>query len=321
MLFRLRFQVIDQAYEGIEADHARAIGDEVGESVDVVVVDLAVTVVNDVFHAADIDGCRLHDALDRLDDLPGRSVAFDFQAGFGRVHGAGRALQLLAGGGAADVGGAEVESLAGEMDFDAVEIFGADHFHSDNVSTAGGNELLHQRGVIESKIKNVRPDAFFQLFEILKLGHTRAAAANIGFHHDGEAQAGGGGDGIFRMVDDPAFGVGKSERFEQRKLQGFGSFVTEGLLPVDHALAALLQMGQIVKGVEDSLSVAAPVGRRAHAVEKQRVSAFAIQAGRIKVVLGGVDACEGHALALQLVKERHKPVRMFVINCDWLPGV
>src|SRR5439155_21336140 len=48
-------EVIDQALERIEPDHARPVGDEVGQRIDVVDVGTAVAVVDQVLDAADVE--------------------------------------------------------------------------------------------------------------------------------------------------------------------------------------------------------------------------------------------------------------------------
>ena len=72
--------------------------------------------------AADLDAGVAHDALDVGDDFGGRLVGFDANAGLRRVDGAGAAVQIDAIGGTADVGGAKIEGLAGDVDFDRVEV-------------------------------------------------------------------------------------------------------------------------------------------------------------------------------------------------------
>src|ERR1700729_2796728 len=86
---RLLHQIIHQAREGIDADDARAVGNEVRERVDVVVVELTVAVVNDVFQAADFDLRGAEDLFGVRDYLLRRRKAFEAQASFCAFHNAG----------------------------------------------------------------------------------------------------------------------------------------------------------------------------------------------------------------------------------------
>jgi len=36
------------------------------------------------------------------------------------------------------------------------------------------------------------------------------------------------------------------------------------------------------------------------------------------MVLGRVNADEWHSPAMEFLEERNEPVRVFIINCDWL---
>src|SRR5882757_6664224 len=60
---------IGEAAIGIETDDALGIGDEIGESVHVVIEKTARRVVHDVFDAADFDSGEMHDAFDGRDDF------------------------------------------------------------------------------------------------------------------------------------------------------------------------------------------------------------------------------------------------------------
>src|SRR5690349_24376821 len=73
-------EVIDQALERIESDHARPVGDEVGQRVDVVDVGLAVAVVDQVLDAADVELAAPRDREDGLALGRGRLERLDAQA-------------------------------------------------------------------------------------------------------------------------------------------------------------------------------------------------------------------------------------------------
>ncbi len=125
-------------------------------------------------------------------------------------------MQFLSAGGLADIGRAQIEGLAIEVDFDAVEKFGPHHFHAHDVAAAGGNKFLHQRRVVEAQIEGpgpARPDQS-SLMEF-EAGDARAAAADVGLYHDGEAKPGGRLHRVGVAVDDPRPGIGKPQRFQQ----------------------------------------------------------------------------------------------------------
>jgi hypothetical protein len=82
-------------------------------------------VVDHVLDAADVDAGGLHDRLAGANDLWRRGVAFHLEAGLRRVHRAGAPHEFDAISALADVGGAEVERLAGREDLDRVEILAA----------------------------------------------------------------------------------------------------------------------------------------------------------------------------------------------------
>src|SRR5215212_4431173 len=73
-------EVIDQALERIETDHARPVGDEVGQRIDVVDVRATIAVVDQVLDAADVELAAPGDREHRLPLLGGRIVGFDAQA-------------------------------------------------------------------------------------------------------------------------------------------------------------------------------------------------------------------------------------------------
>src|ERR1700742_3802339 len=76
------FEPVDEFGEGVEADDAGAVGDEITQGVDVVVVALAVTGVGDVLDAADVDAGVLHEEFDVCDCVGRWIEGFDGDAGF-----------------------------------------------------------------------------------------------------------------------------------------------------------------------------------------------------------------------------------------------
>src|SRR6266480_3361056 len=62
-------EIVHQPRERIEAHHARRVGLEVRERVDVVEVETPVAVIDHVLDAAHVDVRRPHDALHLIDDL------------------------------------------------------------------------------------------------------------------------------------------------------------------------------------------------------------------------------------------------------------
>src|ERR1041385_8909354 len=85
----LRKKKVDQVHMRLEADDARGVRDEIRERVDVVEIELSIPVVDDVFHAADVDAHGLDDLLDRRSDVRRRVVAVDPQPRLRRLDDAG----------------------------------------------------------------------------------------------------------------------------------------------------------------------------------------------------------------------------------------
>src|SRR5450432_1227092 len=319
----LPFQVVHEPDKGIEADDLGTVGDEVGESVDVIEVELAVAIVNDVLNAADFNIGGIHDALDAGDDIVCWCVTFYADAVLGRVNGAGGAGKLLAAGGAADIGGAEIKCFTGEMDLDAVEEFGADYFDAHDVTIASWDKFLDESGVVEAEIDGgaVGVDGGFEIVQRVELGYACATATDIRLDHDGEAEAFSGSERVRRAVDYARFWIRQPERFKQRKLEGLGGFIAESLLAVDHTLAVLFQVGEVILRVEDALAVSAAIGGGRHAIEDEGKVAVAIEVRRVKVVLGRVDLNVRSLAPVELGEERLEPMRMLVIDGDWLLGL
>src|SRR6476661_8543454 len=213
----LLFQIVNQTYEGIEADDLGAVGDEVGEGINVIEVELAITVVNDVLDAADFDIGGLHDALDVVDGFVRRSVAFHANAVLGCINGAGGASKFLSAGGPAYVGRAEIKCFAGEVDLDPVKELATDYFDAHDVSATGRNKLLHQGGVVEAKIDGgaVGFDGGLEIVKRVELGDACAAATNVRLDHDGEAETFGGGNCVSRAVDHARLGIRQAQGFKK----------------------------------------------------------------------------------------------------------
>src|SRR4029077_12006582 len=83
---RLLDEIVDEALKGIETDNARAVGHEIRERVDVIVIELAVTIVDDVLDAAYFHFRGAENPLDRRNYLIRRAVAFDAQACLRSFH-------------------------------------------------------------------------------------------------------------------------------------------------------------------------------------------------------------------------------------------
>src|SRR6185437_13002402 len=154
-LCSLLFQVVDESLERVKAYYLGAVGNEVGQRIDVVKIELAIAIVSDVFNTAHFNVCGGHNSLHRVNDVVRGRVALYAQAGLRRVNGAGGALEFLAAGGLADVGGAEVKRFSRDVDFNAVEILAADNLYANDVAVASRDEFLHQSCVIEAEVERV----------------------------------------------------------------------------------------------------------------------------------------------------------------------
>ena len=73
---------IHEPREGVKPDDVRRIRNKVGERVHVVIIDLTVAVVDEIFHTADVDVRGAHDALYIFDDLARRVGGFYPQSEF-----------------------------------------------------------------------------------------------------------------------------------------------------------------------------------------------------------------------------------------------
>src|SRR5215510_3336631 len=139
----------------IEADHARCISHEVRKRIDVVIQQRAVAIVDDVLDSPDVDLRSLSDPLHRSDYIERWLKLLHLQTRTRCIDWTRDAGEFNSVGGLADVGGAEIESLAGSEDFDRVKIFAAECFDSRDVSTARRDELLDQRRLIDTEIEPV----------------------------------------------------------------------------------------------------------------------------------------------------------------------
>ena len=316
---RLAFEEVDEPAERVEADDVGGVGDEVREGVDIVIDEAAVAVVDHVFDAADVDGSAPHDRFASADDVVGRRVAFDFEAGLGGVDGTGGALELDAVGALADVGGAEVEGFARCEDLDRIEDATAQDFDADDVAAAGGNVFLNERRVIDAEIEAVFGGGAFEVGGLVEAYDAGAAAADVRFHDDREAKAVGRGGRLRWVVEHAGRGVREAQRFEERQLAGLAGFDGERVKTVDDGDLQTFEMGEPAKGVEHPLDAAAKVGGRAHAVEDERVGAFGF--GRVVAVRPWVEADVRKSAAVEFRKERPEPVGMLVVDGKGFGGL
>ena len=95
----------------------------------------------------------MHDALYVLNHLCRWCVAFHTQSRFGSFDRAGCEIQFHAARGLANIGRAKIEGFSSDVHVDAIQIFAADNFNARDVSASRWNELLHERGIVESERK------------------------------------------------------------------------------------------------------------------------------------------------------------------------
>ena len=318
-LLGLGHEVVGQPRERVEPDHARRVGDEVGERVDVVVDVPAGSRVDQVLDASHVDAGGGHDALHLGDDLGGRRVALHAQAVLRRVRGAGGALQLFAVHALADVGRAEVEALARGVDADRVEILSAERLDAHDALVPGRQELLDERGVVQSEVERVFVHGRLERLDAVEAAHAGAAAADVGLHHDREAEPRGRRGGLPWIVDHARAREREPQRVEQRQLARLRDLGEERARAVHHAHAVALELVQVLGRVEDAMPDAAPPRGRAHAVEEQRVR----RPGRagLVAVAGRVEPGVGHTAKLQLGEQRPEPVGMLVVDGDRTVGM
>jgi hypothetical protein len=105
---------------------------------------------------------------------------------------------------------------------------------------------------------------------------------------------------------------------EERALPGLRGLDFESGVPVEDIGTDLVEVREVVQGVEDRVGVAASPRRRAHPVDEERVPARLL--ARIEDVTCGVDTLIGNAPAIELREERLEPERMLVENSDRVLG-
>ena len=115
------------------------------------------------------------------------------------------------------------------------------------------------------------------------------------------------------MIDDAGPRIGNAKPCKQRELRGLGDLESVRRRPVDDRDVARLDEANVVKGGVDGMGVAAQIGRRAHAVHKQRESGRPrrIPRERARIYLDKVYAATG-----QRSKQGLKPLGMFVQDSD-----
>src|SRR5262249_28729114 len=185
-LDRLLFQKIDQPRVRIESHNPHRIRNEVRKSVDVVILQLAVPVVNKVLDSAHIDAGGFGYGLHRFNDLRRRSVAFDLKTVFRCIDGTGVSIQFNARSRPTDVRRAKIKSLAGSEDLDRIEILPAECFDSDDMRASSRNKFLDKRSVVYAEV-----DALFfcgerQIECRVIANNPGTASAHIGFDDNGE---------------------------------------------------------------------------------------------------------------------------------------
>ena len=88
-----------------------------------------------------------------VDHPPRRFIRFDGHAGFRRVDRARDARQFFAARAFANIGRAEIERLAGDVNLDGIQIFSAEHFHARDDAILRGKAFLHQRDVVDAEVQ------------------------------------------------------------------------------------------------------------------------------------------------------------------------
>src|ERR1044072_7240420 len=109
----------------------------------------------------------------------------------GRARGA---LELGAVHAAADVGRAEVEALAGRVDADRVEVASAECLDAHDATLLGGQELLHERGVIEPQLQRAVLRGRAERSGAVEAPDPGPAPPDVRLHHDREREPVAGGD-------------------------------------------------------------------------------------------------------------------------------
>ncbi len=133
------------------------------------------------------------------------------------------------------------------------------------------NVLLHQRGRVYAQINFVVCRRVFQLFHAVVADDARAAAADIGFDHDGKAQTLCGKGREAAVIDNMRGGIGQSERVQQLQLQRLAGFISKRLNAIDNPNPLPFQMRQPAERVKQAVAAVAQVRGGTHAVEHKRI--------------------------------------------------
>src|ERR1700691_1065415 len=114
------------------------------------------------------------------------------------------------------------------------------------------------------------------------------------------------------MIDHPRLRIKHPQPFHQRKLQRFGGLGRERFVPVHDPNAFVFQVLQIIQRIKNPVSHASLPGRRTHPVKQQRI--LLLRRSRIVAVIPRIHFLPRHLARVHLRKQRHKPIRLLVIN-------
>ena len=109
----------------VKANHIYRIRNKIGERVYIVIVNLTVAVINDVFNTPNINFAFLNNGFYVFDDLVRRGKCFHLEAIFRRIYSAGITYQVLPGCGLAYIGRTKVEGITGNINTYSIKVFSA----------------------------------------------------------------------------------------------------------------------------------------------------------------------------------------------------
>ena len=274
----------------------------------------AVPVIDQVLDPSDVELHAGRDSLDLADYLARRFELLDPHAVLLGVDRARGARKLLAVGGLADVGRAEIERILGWINVDGVEKLAVENLDARDVPVVKRCQFLGEGDLVDPHVDRTRLGSCRERLRAIEAGDAGPASADVGFHDYRKAEALRGLRSEGGIVDDPRLGIREPKLVEDVELERLGSLHLIGHGSVHDGNADALQVPQPAQRVEGDLSVAAEIRGRARPVEDQRI--WRLTLGRIVRVRRGVHSHIWNPSPVQLGEEWPEPVGVLVVDRD-----
>jgi hypothetical protein len=203
------------------------------------------------------------------------------------------------------------------VDADAVEVFVLEGFDADDAASFRRVVLLQQDRSVETPFERRILRRRDERGVVIEAANAGAASADVRLDDQREHESIRDDRQQRRMVHDPSSRNGKSKLLEQRDLQRLARLESISSGAVEDVDLLLLEVAEVVVGVEDGGAAAAFPRRRTHPVEHERGTvAVPRRLARIESMLAGVDEGIRRLAPVELMEERPEPVRVFVVDRD-----